>query len=61
MTDNVLGFDCSYYSPDGDRCAMHDAQGDSVIEAGQPRDNRCIPDECPLLQDLMLGGDLFSG
>lgn len=64
MANDSIGFGCSYFSPDGDRCTIHgpDEDADNTgIDTLRERDNRCTPDDCPLLEDLMLGGDLFSG
>lgn len=61
MIKDPQAFGCSYLSPDGEHCLVHEGTEDTGPAEAQERERLCGPDECPLLEDLMLGGDLFSG
>lgn len=61
MTGDTSDFGCSYLSAKGDRCTFHDAEIGAGSEGDQAPAQPCIPEECLLLGELLLAGDLFSG
>ncbi|MDP2659216.1 MAG: hypothetical protein Q8R28_00605 [Dehalococcoidia bacterium] len=61
MTGDHSDFGCSYLSPEGDRCTFQAGEIDTIAKGEQPQSQPCIPEECLLLGELLLAGDLFSG
>ncbi len=61
MTGDQTDFGCSYLSPEGDRCTFQDGETSPEAEGGLTATQPCSPEECLLLGELLLAGDLFSG
>ncbi len=61
MTGDHSDFGCSYLSPEGNLCTFHAGETDNAPEGETTHAQPCMPEECMLLGELLLAGDLFSG